>query len=525
MPQVRRYSYRFPRRGTGFRGEHSREGVTDEIYQAGYLSRARNYHFVGRGRALKRQGHQAYGAAMAAGEPIQALQMFEWGTTRKLYGVADGDLYRYDESAGAWGGVTGGITLPSGKDEQVRFTHFRDGSGENLVGIANGRPWRVSAAGNAEYCTANSGIGPTNGLDVEEFMGRLWVIEKNGALHRCDDGISSTWGEMDGGTIYCTRESPGVGLERHGQQALLVFHQRSIHSILFNYSGQGQPWIVRTADARIGCDYASSIVHYKGVTYFKGPDGFYRLKSPTKPAEYIGYPMEEVWQDLLYSRLPYMRAFSRGEPWNEIVWCATKADSTQHNIFFVFNTELETWFVFDSASGDMDFNCGASFTNSNGKQITLLGGYNGQVNAAWGDDEYETGYRDNGDSGGLVASELRTGMMDFGYPGIKRLREIWAEAEVQFEKSFNLEIIGLSEDPIVSKEVALETRQGSRLSIDFILGQSRLSGSDVPTQAKFRVSARSRAFQSKLTEQNDTKPHKMHALTYWFLPRANRFDP
>jgi len=135
---IQRRPYRFPRMGYGFRGENSREGATDEIFQAGYLALARNYHFVGRGRALKRQGTTLFGGAIDAGEDVQALHMYDWETTRKLYSVCAGNLYRYTEGSATWGGVTGSISLPSGKNSQVRFTHFYDGHGPNLIGAAGG---------------------------------------------------------------------------------------------------------------------------------------------------------------------------------------------------------------------------------------------------------------------------------------------------------------------------------------------------------------------------------------------------
>ena len=522
MASIKRVPYRFPRMGYGFRGENSREGATDEIFQAGYLALARNYHFVGRGRALKRQGTTIFGGVIVAGKAVQALHMYDWGDTRRLYAVCDGDLHRYTEGTSSWGGVTGSIALPSGKDNQARFTHFYDGNGPNLIGVAGGRPFRCPPAGNAEYLSTIA--GPTAALDIEEFKGRLWAIEENGTVFRGDDGVSGTWDQIDGEKMNPSRASPGTAVVRHGDDALLLFYQRSIHYVLFDTSSAIGPWRIDDADLSVGCDYASSICHYKGITYFKGPDGFYRMKNPTKPAEYIGWPMEGVWQDLLYSRMPYMRCFARGEPYNEIVWVATTAGGTQHDRYFVFNTELETWSIFNSAYGNLDFNCGTNFRDSTGKDVTILGGYDGYASAAWGDDEYETGYLDGGETGSVVQSQIRTGMLNYGYPGIKRLKEIWIEAEVQTDKTFNLEVVGLSEDPIVSKDVDIAARAGARLSVDFILGASRLGGSNIPTQAKFRARARSRAFQQTLTEQNTTKPHTLHSITSWFLPRANRFD-
>lgn len=523
MVAVTRQFTRFPALNRGFLGENNREGLTDEVFQAGALYRCRNYHLIGRGRLRKRQGSTKLVAAQVNGSnAVQQLAMYEWGTTRHLLALCNGGLYRLNGTT--WTAIAGSLSFTAGADNRITTTHFRDGSGNLIVGIAPGtdRLWKWNGTGNATTLT-DTGIGPQYAVDLVEYQGRLWALgTQNGAtiLEYSDDQNSVGW--ANGNYIQASRESPGVGLSRHGAQGLIVFHQRSTHAVYFDASA-ATPWVVRPIDNRIGCISRDSIVYDRGITYWAGPDGFYRLRGARGPVEFIGYGVGDAWAGLTSTRRSTLTGFARGGTYPEIVWLASDASSQTHNVGFVWNTAQEAWTLFDSAAGYFNFNTGCDWTDANGRHLSVLGDYSGYVWAAWGDDEYSTGYTDEGDTGAPVRSQLQTGFLDFGYPGQKRLKEGWMDAVVTSNRSFDLEVTGLGETEGVAG-VATAGVTGAKLSVDFVLGQSRLAAAETPTPGQFKVSLRSRAFQFNLTEQSTDAPHTLNHLGFWWLPRSRRFN-
>lgn len=522
MPRAgpQRTPYFFPRRGYGWKGMHSREGWTDEIYQAGYLYQLVNYHLTGRGRVQKRRGSILFTAANPnSTNDIQSLDMYEWDTTRYLLTLAGGKLYYLNGTA--WTEIGAALTFASTANDRMKTTQFRDGNGNWMVGTApgNNRLWKWSGSGNA-VLLSDQANAPQYATDVAEFYGRLFCLNTNNGstmLEWGEDGQLSFAGQY----THCSRKSPGVGLSRHGQGSLLIFHQQSIHVGRFD-AASSAAFYFTPLSLEMGCISTSSIVYSRGATYFATGEGFYRITSLSKAPEYIGYPIEDEWAGLNQSRLLQLTGFVRGEPWNEIVWLASKGSSTTHNIAFIWNTELEGWSVFDSSYSAFSFNCGCNFIDTTGKHKTICGDYDGKEWAVWGDDNYDTGDRDKGPTGQIIPSTFETGLLDLGYLGIKRLRELWIDAIVSSNKSFRAEISGISAAPIIITNETIGTT-ADRLSQTFILGTSALAGRKMPSQGRFRVSCRARFFKLRMTEQNTGAPHTLNSMTFWYLPRAARF--
>lgn len=530
MPRgPQRTPYRFPRKGYGLRGLHAREGLTDEIYQAGYLYRFRNYHLVGRGRALKRQGYQSLVPVRVSGaNAVSGLAAYTWGSTRFLLALAAGKLYKMNAGGTGWDDISGSVTAESGQDVVSTWSHIRDGSGNWLIGNLGktGSLIRWGGSGNATVITDTSGQGvaPTRAAAVAEWSGRLWFLNTDNGetiLQYSGDQNSFTYNPND--YIICSEESPGVGLSRHGRNALLVFHQRSIHAILYE-SSLATPFVVRTIDENIGAAAAKSIVYSKGATYFAATDGIYRVTSTGKPPEYISYPIEDEWSKLEKSRIEHIIAFERGEPWNEVVFLVTYDGYTINNVAFVYNTELDGWSVFDSWNANFQkLTAGINYRDSNGQEQTVVGDSAGYVHKAWGESTNSTGYLDGGSSGAAVETELKSGLLDFGWEGQKRLRQVWLDMQTSAATSITMEVAGVGGEAATSKTITVSAT-GAKLDIDDIFDQAYLGSIDDPSQGLFRISSRSRAFQVRLTERNTQAPHTINSLFFWFHPRGSRFE-
>jgi hypothetical protein len=530
MPRgPQRTPFRFPRKNFGFRGLHSREGLTDEIYQAGYLYRFRNYHLIGRGRALKRQGYQSLVPVRVSGANApSSLTEYSWGSTRYLIAMAAGKLYKMNAGGTGWDDVSGPVSAESGEDAVVTWSHIRDGAGNWLIGNLGktGSLIRWGGTGTASVIVDTSGQGPapTRAVAVAEWSGRGWFLgTDNGEtiLQYTGDQNSSSFAPND--YIICSEESPGVGLSRHGRNGLLVFHQRSIHAILFE-SSLANPFVVRTLDENLGAASGKSIVFSGGATYFAATGGIYRVTSLSKPPEYLGLALEDSWAKLNKSRIENIVAFVRGEPWNEVVFLATQLGYTTNNIAFVYNTELDTWSVFDSWNQNfMKLVAGCNWRNSSGQDLTVVADSAGYVHKAWGDSNNSTGYLDGGASGAAIETELQTGLLDMGWEGQKRIRQAWVDTQVSANTALTMDIIGIGGEAAVSKTVTISA-SGARLDIDDIYDAATLGSIDDPSQGLFRISTRSRAFQVKLTERNQLAPHTVNSMFFWFHPRGSRFE-
>ena len=508
--------YRFPQYGAGFQGEDSSEGVTDETFQNGLMKECRNYHLVGRGRLLERRGDQPYIAgAFVAGEAIQGLFDYEFGTSRHLIGVGGGKIKR--ANGAVWTDITGGLSPTSGADHFARFTQFRQEGSDYLVGSGpnNTVLWRWDGSGNATALSGGINPPPAYAADVVAFRGHLFAINTN-ALHGAMATQYSAEMDMESwpaeNLFYADPGSVGVGLAAHSKRTLLVFHQKSIQGIYYSYENGVGRWATNPVDPTVGCSSTGSIASHRGVTYFAADDGPYMIKDPARGAQYIGRRLEGFWAKLNKSRIKYIRTFARGEPWNEVAFLVSVGSSTQHNAVLVWQTELEDWTIFDSPNGYLLANCGISTKDTNDQHNTVLGRYDGMIHEAWGDEERDTGVRDGGSSGAFVETNMTSGFIDLGWPGLKRIKKTWIDIQIQDQRQFTLTLTGIADNPATTKAVDIGAA-GARLGIDFIFGSSRFA-SDNPTQAQIRKIVKARLFQFSLTQGGGGPPHTINSLTF-----------
>lgn len=520
-----RQVYRFPTYQAGFRGLLDREGITDESFQGGFLDICTNFHLIGRGRLKKRRGHRRLIAALPGGaNPIQGLAMYEFATTRHLISVVNATIKQL--AGAAWTDITGGLTIGSGQDVLTRFTQFGQGSvGSFIVGTGGGNNpmWKWDGtASPAELLIPTTGTGPAYASDVEEFYGRLWAVGTNSGntiTEYSDDGRADFWPPEN--AFHATRESPAVGLSRHNDGVLLIFHQHSIHRIEPVYDSQfGDPFGRYLVDNSVGAESPHGIVSSSGATYFVARAGIHQIKDAQYPARYIGWPIEEFWNRLNPDRIRFISGFKRGEPWNEIVWLCATGSNTQNNAAIVYNTELDAWSIFDQTDGTMKFNAGVNWVNSAGKETTVVGDYIGIVSSAWGDDQFDTGNVDGlNDAQSPISTNFKTGALEMGYAGLKRLREMWIDLSLSDTKTFQFTINSLASGNSVSHTQNIGAAGATFGS--FVFGTSAFAG-DTPKQAKIIKSAKAQLFQLQLQESSEGLPFTLNAIRFWWRPSGRR---
>jgi len=520
-----RQVFRFPRLGTGFRGELDVEGMTDEAFATGYLAEFRNYHLIGRGRARKRRGWQHLSTTKVSGSSaIQGLGTFNSGTTTKLVAACYGTIKNYNGTD--WTDITGTLTIGAG--DQINFAQFGQEGTFYLIGTAGGNydlwKWDGTASPAVSlYQATDAKPAPRWAKDIAEWRGRLWAINTpldDSAIQFSDNYVIDSWDE--GNYIYPSRFAAGIGLASHNNGVLLAFYEDSVHRIEFDTNLNDYSSYV--VDGNTGCSSSYSIVTAEGITYFAGERGLYRIRSANRPAEYISWPIQDYWNSLNQARTPYIWGFDRQEPWTEVVWLVSTGTNTQHNAAIVYNTELESWSIFESETGSLKFNCGCDYRNTEGKHFTVLGGYDGIVSEAWGDDNHDTNSRDGGDAGAVITTNLGTGMLDFGYPGLKRLREIWLDMQVNSDRIFSASIetvggtvVGVSPTPAVSVGAA-----GNRFDVA-VFDSATFGSDDTPEQARILKSIKARMFRFNITESGSGSPHTINSMTFHWIPRDLRF--
>lgn len=527
--------YRFPRLGTGFRGLWLVEGLTAEEYQTGYLRTVRNYHLIGRGRLRKRQGTAVLiDTAINGAAAIQGMAFYNLGSLDKIVAVSNGKIKHYNGSTIT--DITGTLTPTTGNTNLCRFAQFQQGSSSYLVGTGPGSSalWAYDGTGNAvslaSLVTDDNSRPPSRAVDIAEWGGRLWAINtdlSSVVVEYSDDGVINSWGS--GNYIYCTRSSKGVALARHNNGVLLVFHEDSIYRIEWNPgdSAVGGVELISTAlvDGSIGCMATNSVINSQGVTYFASERGIYRIRSAGKPAEYISYPIQDYWKTLQQGQLPYMSALELGGANNEVGFVVSSTGQVDHDSVMIWNPQLEAWSIFDSPTGYLKHSCGCRYTNSDGQKVTVLGGYDGKLYKAWGDKNYDVGYLDGGSTGAAVESEWSTGMLDFGYGGLKRIKRTWLELQLEATVSFTVKIqmVGGVVSDITPESLSAGT-EGDMLSIDFIFDTSVLAADDTPAQIQMRKTVKARMFRFTFVENAQTPPHTFNSLKFQFDAQGRKFS-
>jgi len=521
MP-VNRIPFRFPAYGRGFLGEQNREGETDEIFQAGALVRCRNFEIIGRGRLLKRKGDLRYDSTAITSAATQGLAMWNFDRTRKLLGVCGGRV-KWLSAASTWSDITGSFAPTAGQNNQVRFTQFQRGSSQFLIGTGANKTalWKWPGSGNIQAITDTS--YPGYAVDVCECFGRLWMINTPNGAVLTEYTLDGDETQIDD-YVIASAQSPGMGLTKHNDGTLLVFHEDSIHAIRLNFDSASPPFQRAVVDGSTGAHSTQSIITYQGATYFVGPDGIYRIKDPAYPAEYISYPIEEWWNGINQARVPYIVAVGRGEPWTSIAFLVSTGTNTGHNAVVAYNPRLDAWAIWESNSASaLAFNCGIDFIDSNGRHLTLCGDYGGFVRSCWGHEENDTGNVDDGSNLQVaITTELKTGFMEMGYDGLKRIRQMWLDLEIEDDKTFTINLTGIAANPATSRTQVIGA-EGARLSQTFIFGASRFASKN-PTQAKILRSAKARLFQFSLAESDDGKPYQLNAVRFLYVPRGRRIQ-
>lgn len=519
-----RFPFKMPSRGRGWTGENNIDSQIEQEFSVGALTKCRNYHIVGRGRLLKRQGWQRYVATQVNGtSPVQGLAFYDFEGSRFLVAQAGGGL-AYKNGA-AWTSIVGSLTLGSTLNILPRFTFFHDGTNGNLVSANNvNNPWYWTGSG------AALPLPLTLAADVATFKQHLFAINtaaRSTAVQFSATGVLTSF--PDNNVFDCTRNSAGVALSEHNAETLLAFYEKSVHRINFNYGNAGalsNLFTTQLVDGSHGCRSRTSVATYKGKTYFASDDGIYEIGDPAYPAKYISRAIENLWGTLKRSRLPYMSAVVRSEPWNEIVWLCTSQDGTEHDMALVFNPVIAQmygegagWTVFQSLAGALKFNCGTNFIDSDGVHRTVLGETSGYVDEAWGTTQNPVQNTD-GPTLERVATIFETGMIDCGYDGIKGAREIWVDLELFDDRTFGIYVDSANGAPL-KNTTAVIGADADILGVDFMLGESYLAGGGISSFYR-PLSGSGRYFRVQLTENDDGLPHYLNAIHLLFVRKGLR---
>lgn len=523
MPK-RRQDFLFPREGRGFLGENNTDGLTDAIFASGALSSLRNYHLRGRGRLLKREGDTPYVDSTPNGSsPIQGLGVLLDDGTETLVAHSGGILSSL--TGGVWVDRTGALAPSSGQDVLPRFCRWNDGTNGVLVwtdDVSNPAYWDGNAA-------SFSALAIARARDVESFKDHVFAIntpDRPTAIRYSDyQDITSFPSES---IFDCDRDSVGMGLMRHNEETLLAFYETSVHKINFNYGGAGALssfFVNQPIDMSNGLKAKSSLISYKGVTYFASDDGFYAVRRTDAPASYISRSQENFWSGLNQSRIKHIVGFTRGEPFNEVGWLVSYGTSTTHNYVMLFNPVIARlygddagWAIFESGDNLINFNAATNFTDALGQQKTLVGKYDGSVHHAWGHDNDSAGYLDN--AAGPILSTIQTGFLNLGYRGMKGHRELWIDMDLPSSRTFSLVVDGTNQQ--LGGDISVSAgANADELDTTFILDESFLAGSGV-TDAPMKVEGNSRWFRYKLTEQGSEQPHTINALTMLYKSKGMR---
>lgn len=516
-----RYPYVFE----ALRGENNTDSLTNQrIFgnsgrHGSRMRRVRGYHLIGEGKALSRRGYKSYVTALPNGaNPIQGMAMDEWDQTRDLYVVVGGQLRRLNGTA--WDNVTGTATLATGQDTHIRWTEFTDANWNWKIGSdGTNTPFVVRNGQNAQTLAeispqplpwADTSAQP---VDVIEFHGYVLALMQH-ALHHTAYG---TWDFEGGGIIETQRRSLGVGLAQHSRDIVLIFYQHLVYALQFN-PFDGSAFRAVPISGAEGCVSKDSIHTKDGYTYWAGLKGIYRVGDPMRGAEKISGEQQTWWDSLNQERRYKIRRVERGSPWNEVMWLASEAGSTKHNSALVYSDRVEAMTIFPKSPSPntMEFNCACLWRGSDLIDRTLVGGYDGVIYEAWGTGSADSGTSDNGAS---IYTEIETGFVTYGFPGVSDLREVFVDGEAPAKLTFQVqgEILGSAD--VVNATFIMGTA-GAVLGA-FLIGTDYLVSSAV-TQGNFEMPLSGRAHKLRISRSGTEAPHIITALTMSHITKRLR---
>ena len=497
-----------PYRLTLFTGENDQDGLEDqEVFgrqRGAKLYRARGVHQIGRGRLLTRRGYTPLlTSAVNGAAAMQGLYFHETAGNRYLVAVAGGKVKYTTGALGSWTDYTSGITLTAGQDVLHRFCTYQDSNSLYVIGTDGvNRPYALVPGTSTCVTLPGAGNVPALAADIQEFHGYLLVLGPEGDPTLLE---ASQYGQLawtDPIIIQTTKNSRGLALARPNRDALLAFYEDQIWRVQFNNTGSS----ALTAYPVEGSEPAvsrTSICTSRGYTYYAGNNGPYRIGSPRQPAQYIGHDIEQFWDECNKNRRKYISTFKRGFPWSEVVFCVSYGTSTVHNAYLLWNEDRESFTIIPPAvvAGTLEFNCGTNWRDTNNVDHTIMGGYTGVAYKAWGAANSDSTYYDNGQD---IKWELQSGLLNYGYDGVKSQRFVWVDYEAADQHTIDVELETIGSDVTVRKSFVLGT-VGDLLDVNFTLDESYLQAGRVAYTQK-KIEARSRFFQWKFSETGHGVP-------------------
>jgi len=178
------------------------------------------------------------------------------------------------------------------------------------------------------------------------------------------------------------------------------------------------------------------------------------------------------------------------------------------------------WAIFENSDGLLKLNAAVNFTESTGKQKTIVGKYDGTVHHAFGHENDSSGYKDN--NTGAIATELETGFLDLGYRGMKGHREVWIDMDLPSTRTFTLTIDGTNQQ--LGDAISVSVGEAAaELDTDFLLDVSFLAGEGT-TDVNMKAEGNSRWFRYAIRENNTDQPHTINALTMLWVIKGMRIN-
>jgi len=516
MP-VRRIPYPF----NHFRGENNVDGATDQAIFGNRgqrkLALMRGYQLIGWGRAKKRYGYKTYVAQQINGDvPAQGAAVHKKGATYSYVGVAGTAIKALDKANERWIDISGTATLTEDAGLIWSWGRFNDGTDQWLLGSnATDEPilWDGNTANSVR--TLRSFDGSLQAADVanvvgfDTFHGYPLMLTYGGLRHAAYGTLNFGGGE----TVDASRGSRPLALHRHSKDVMLLFYDEEIFRLEFNPL-EGSTWRALPVEDSEPCVSRASIITKDGVTYYAGDRGIHAIRKAHGPSEFIGREIETFWQLCNQSRRFNVTKLDRGAPWNEVMWLVSYGDSTTHNALIVWNTQMKGFTIFppSQTSGKMEFNCGASWPDANGIPRTIVLGYDGVPYEAFGHKLANSSWTDDG---ALVRTELETGFLDYGWPGVSYTRQLILDIEASTGITFTLTATPISKAPL--QRAFKVTAGGAELDVGFVLDESTLA-EFTTTQADTKVDRDARYMKINLVESSDGTPH---VIDGFHLPHKN----
>lgn len=311
------------------------------------------------------------------GNPVtgQYQVKFSSGSTRFI-ACAGSSIVKMNSDGSDWTSIKGALTSTSGQNNLFSFAVIND-----LIIATNGVDalWKYSDV--TDPAVVLTGTPPSKALALATFQNRLLTVNVTdaagkGVVQWCTLNNPDNWTGSGSGSaspiLKGGQELRGIGVV--GNEGF-IFYENAIFRI-YSTGDAKSPFGFPNHAASVGCLSPQSVVTVqdRGVIFFVGQLGIYKMEAPSYFPERISGRIDKTWEAINKTRINKVVAGHLSN-FNEVWFSLSLGSGTTNSIILFYDYVRDAW---SSAVGP-NANWLGTFIDSDGDVRLCHGDYNGRI--------------------------------------------------------------------------------------------------------------------------------------------------